>query len=321
MTDSFLIDVNHVTHRYGSLTALDDVTFQVPSGSMFGLLGPNGGGKSTLFKIFSTQLLPSAGNISISGLNLYDNPDEIRNRLAVVFQHPSIDTKLTVRENLRHHGWLYGLRGRDLSDRIAEILRRFTLKTRAGDRVETLSGGMRRKVEIAKGVLSRPEILLMDEPSTGLDPGARRDLWELIRELNRNDSITIVVTTHLMDEAENCDTIGILDQGHLVTIGSPGELKKSVGSQVIEIQTDHVDGVISFLKTQYAADFTTLENKVLFEHRRGHELIPELMEALASEVSGIAVRQPTLEDVFIHYTGRRFEEPTENRLGMTNDQS
>jgi len=308
MNSSPIIAVSHITHRYDSVVALDDVSFLVQPGEIFGLLGPNGGGKSTLFRILSTIMLPSSGELSMGGVDVKGSPEAARTQFAVIFQHPSVDEKLTVRENLRHHGWCYGLGGKALQNRIEDLLSRFKLTERAGDRVETLSGGMRRKVEIAKGLLSNPDIIMMDEPSTGLDPGARKDLWEMITTLNQDEKITFVVTTHLMDEAEHCHKVGILDQGNLLTYGPPSELKSDVGGELIEIQAADPGAVRDMLEQDYDIHANILDDALYFEQSDGHNLIPELMEVLHGHIQGISVRKPTLDDVFVYFTGHRFEE-------------
>lgn len=208
MEEAQILSVKNISHRYDRILALDDVSFSVHRGEIFGLLGPNGGGKSTLFKIIATRLLPSDGNATIDGLDILTESNHVRRKLAIVFQFPSIDEHLTVYENLKFHGMLFGISSDELSQRINEFLSKLGISERKNDLVKNLSGGMRRKVEIAKGLLSRPKIVLMDEPGTGLDPGARTDLWDIIRKLNENLGITFLITTHLMEEAENCHRIG-----------------------------------------------------------------------------------------------------------------
>ncbi|MCF7805865.1 MAG: ABC transporter ATP-binding protein [Candidatus Marinimicrobia bacterium] len=318
MNPAPVIRVSHVTHRYDTLTALDDVSFTVDKGEIYGLLGPNGGGKSTLFKILSTNMLPSSGELSMAGIDLKEEPDAARSRFAVIFQHPSLDDKLSVYENLRHHGWCHGLSGEKLKEQIRRLLEQLGLSDRNGDRVEDLSGGMRRKTEIAKGLLTKPQIIFMDEPSTGLDPGARRNLWDIIKKLNQEQGITFVVTTHLMDEAEHCDSIGILDRGEIVVRGKPEPLKAEIGSELVEIQTDQSESVRDVLHSEYDIDSDSVDGTILFERADGHSLIPELMEKLSGKIQGIAVRQPTLDDVFLHFTGHRFEEG-ENQSGDVSD--
>ena len=230
------VEVLGLGYRYGDRRALGEVTFSVSRREIFGLLGPNGSGKTTLFKILSTLMPAAEGRASVLGHDLAREPGPVRKRLGVVFQHPSLDPKLTVQENLIHHGHLYGLSGGALRSRARALLDRFDLGDRARDRAEKLSGGLKRRVELAKALLPRPELLLLDEPSTGLDPGARREFSAHLEQLRRQEGVTALLTTHLMDEAECSDRVGILDQGHLVALGAPDELKRRVGGDVVVIR-------------------------------------------------------------------------------------
>ncbi len=226
-----------LTHRYGDRLALDDVSLRVAPREIFGLLGPNGGGKTTLFRILSTLVRPTSGTASILGLDLLRDTTALRARIGVVFQAPSLDKKLRVRENLAHQGHLYGLSGAALHERIDHLLIEFNLRDRARDLVETLSGGLQRRVEIAKSLLHRPELLLLDEPSTGLDPGARIDLWQTLYRLRDQQNVTVLLTTHLMEEAERCDRVAIIDQGRIVAEGTPEELRAEIGGDVISARS------------------------------------------------------------------------------------
>jgi ABC-2 type transport system ATP-binding protein len=277
------------------------------------LLGPNGGGKTTLFRILSTAILPQSGNASIFGISTADQPAAVRRAIGVVFQAPSLDKKLTAAENLWHHGHLYGMRGGTLRGRIAEMLAWMDLSDRASDRVQTLSGGMQRRVELAKGLLHRPRLLLMDEPSTGLDPGARRDLWAYLRQARQRDGITILLTTHLMDEAEQCDRVGILHQGELVAMDSPQSLTRAVGDEVITLEARDAGRLAQALQSRLGIDCTVFENSIRMQRPRGHELVAQLYREFPEEIRAVTVRNPTLEDVFIHHTGRSFWEVDEPR--------
>src|SRR5882757_4530497 len=230
---SAAIDASGLGFRYGEREALSDVSFAVARGEIFAFLGPNGGGKSTLFKLLSTLTPIQSGSARILGHNLAGETTWVRRRLGVVFQHPGLDGKLTVAENLAHHGHLYGITGKRLRERSTAMLELLRLTPRSRDLVETLSGGLQRRVELAKALLHEPELLLLDEPSTGLDPAARREFFNLLSRLRESDRVTIVLTTHHMEEAERCDRIGILDQGRLAAIAPPGELKQRVGGDVM----------------------------------------------------------------------------------------
>ncbi len=228
-----------LTHDYGTRLALDHLSFSVAPAQIFGLLGPNGSGKTTLFRILSTLMVPSGGTATIGGFDVATQPGAVRQQTGIVFQARSLDIKLTVEENLRHAGHLYGLSGKALRARIADVLARVALTDRAKEYVETLSGGMQRRVELAKGLIHSPSVLLLDEPSTGLDPGARLDLWQYLRTLRDDEGVTVLVTTHLMEEAEYCDRLAILSEGKLVALGSPEELKSTIGGDVVLFETDN----------------------------------------------------------------------------------
>ncbi len=234
-----VISVQDLVHRYDDRLALNGVSFDVRPAELFGLLGPNGSGKTTLFRVLSTLMIPTGGRALILGHDAARDPNSLRRQIGVVFQAQSIDLKLTAAENLWHQGHLYGLRGTLLKLRIAEMLARVGLAERAQEKAETFSGGMQRRLELAKGLLHHPSVLLLDEPTTGLDPGARRDLWQYLHILRDEEQVTVIVTTHLMEEAERCDRLAILNEGKLVALGTPLELKHEIGGDVIWIEASH----------------------------------------------------------------------------------
>jgi len=287
---------------------LSGIRFSVHAGEIFGLLGPNGGGKTTLFRILSTGLVPTSGKARLFGSDVVADPAAVRRRIGVVFQNPSLDKKLTVRENLLHHGHLYGLKGSPLQERIEEQLRHLSLTDRADDFVEHLSGGLQRRVEIAKGLLHHPQLLIMDEPSTGLDPGARRDMWDYLFELKKG-GITVLLTTHLMEEGEKCDRLAILNLGHLVAIGTPAALKSKIGGDVISIQTPQSTLLCEQLRQKFGGTPVALDGTVRIERQEGHKFIPQLVESFPGLIEAVTVGKPTLEDVFIHETGHEFWRP------------
>jgi ABC-2 type transport system ATP-binding protein len=299
------IQVTDLRHSYGKREALKGVSFTVNEGEIFALLGPNGSGKTTMFRILSTLMLPTCGRALIAGLDAATQPDEVRRRIGVVFQSPSVDLKLTAAENLWHQGHLYGLVGTALKIRIREMLERVGLADRAGDRVETFSGGMRRRVELAKGLLHRPSVLLLDEPTTGLDPGARRDLWQYLHELRTHERVSIIVTTHLMEEAERCDRLAIMNLGQLVALGTPAELRSQIGGDVVLLGSPDACSLALGLEKRFGITATVLDDKVRLERKDGHKFVAELMEAFPGEIDSISVSKPTLEDVFIDRTGHR----------------
>jgi len=301
-----VVRVVDLTHDYGERRALSGVTFDVAAGEIFALLGPNGSGKTTLFRILATLIRPGGGRAAVLGRDVAREPDAVRRLIGVVFQSPALDRRLTVAENLRLQGRLYGLRGAGLAQAVREMLDRARLADRAGDRVEVLSGGLRRRAEIAKGLMHRPPLLLLDEPSTGLDPGARRDLWEHLRGLRDRDGATVLFTTHLMDEAEGADRLAILSDGGLVASGSPGSLKAAIGGDVIVIAARDPAGLREPLETRFGVRAAVIDGALRVELPRGHELIPRIVEAFAGRIDAITLGRPTLLDVFEQRTGRRF---------------
>jgi ABC-2 type transport system ATP-binding protein len=300
-----VIEVDGLRRSYGEREALAGLSFTVGDGELFALLGPNGGGKSTLFRILATILPPTAGTARVLGFDVRTEPHEVRRRIGVVFQHASIDGKLTVEENLRHHGHLYGLRGRPLGERIDALLERFGLVERRHDLVERLSGGLARRAELAKGLLPRPALLLLDEPSTGLDPGARRDLLAYLRELRDADGMTIVITTHYLEEAERCDRVGVIDRGRLVALDAPAALTAAVGGDVVVVQPTNVDALHDKILARFGLEGVRVDGTLRLEHARGHELVRDLVNAFPEDVHSITFGKPTLEDVFVRLTGRR----------------
>ncbi len=313
-----LVEVDGLSRSYGDRLALDGVSFDVADGELFALLGPNGGGKSTLFKLLSTLIPPSAGTFRVDGLSPARDLRGLRRRLGVVFQSPSLDRKLTVLENLLVHGAVLGLGGAPLRARAGELLERMGVADRAADRVETLSGGLARRVEIAKALLHAPRVLLLDEPSTGLDPLARRSLRALLREL-AGGGTTVLLTTHLFDEAEEAGRIGLLDRGRLVALGRPADLKRDVGGEVLVLATESADDA-----SRLAADVATaldaradarapsrrvgaLGATVRIESPDAPSLVPSLSAAFAGRFRSLSLGAPSLEDVFVDRTGHPFD--------------
>ncbi len=299
---------SELTHRYGERLALDRVSLTIAPREIFGLLGPNGGGKTTLFRILSTLVRPTSGSASILGLDLFRDTTELRRRIGVVFQAPSLDKKLRVRENLAHQGRLYGLAGAALRERIDHLLLEFNLKDRAHDLVETLSGGLQRRVEIAKSLLHRPEFLLLDEPSTGLDPGARIDLWQTLYRLRDQQGVTVLLTTHLMEEAERCDRVAIIDEGKIVASGAPDALRAEIGGEVISAQAKDATSLGERIMQSLGVEVSVLNDEVRIEQPDGAAFISRLAAAFPGEIDSITLAKPTLEDVFIARTGKRLSD-------------
>jgi ABC-2 type transport system ATP-binding protein len=301
--------LDDLTHSYGERLALDHLSFEVRAGEIFGMLGPNGSGKTTLFRILSTLMTPTGGRATIQGFDVARDPNKVRQQIGIVFQARSVDLKLTVAENLKHQGHLYGLSGARLRHRTDEVLGRVGLLDRKRDFVETLSGGMQRRVELAKGLIHSPAILLLDEPSTGLDPGARRDLWQYLATLRDEEGVAVLVTTHLMEEAEHCDRLAILSEGKLVALGSPIELKSQIGGDVVLFETKDSDTAQTLslrLSQRFDVEASVLGNSVRLEHNQGHRFVASVVESFPGMIEAVSVAKPSLEDVFIRRTGHRF---------------
>jgi len=302
------ITIEAVSFRYGERLALNDVSFEVRSGEIFALLGPNGGGKTTLFKLLSTLNAPQDGTIRVAGYDVTTHRADVRRAIGVVFQHPSLDDKLSVRENLVHQGHLYGLNGNGLRQRIDELLDLFQLSNRARDKVENLSGGLARRVDLAKGLLHQPRVLLLDEPSTGLDPQARFDFWKHLDRCRREQNLTVLMTTHYMSEADRCDRVGIIDQGKLVVVGAPDKLKSEISGECLHVESQDPHALARDIADKFDTRADVVDERVRIERERAHTFIPELVEAFPDRIRAVSLTQPTLEEVFVHHTGRRFEE-------------
>ena len=300
------IRLENLSHSYGRRQALRELSLAIASGEIFVFLGPNGGGKTTLFRVLSTLIPQQSGTVEILGLNLRRNTIEIRRRIGVVFQAPSLDRKLTVAENIHQQAALYGLFGAELRRRRDELLDQFALQDRASERVEKLSGGLRRRVELAKGMIHRPELLLLDEPSTGLDPGARADLWEYLQRARQESGVTIVLTTHLLEEADRADRIAILNEGRLVALDTPDALRSSVGGDLIVIESPAAEELAAGLRSRLSLPAQVVEGTVRLETPEGHQWVARIVEEFPGSVGAIRLGKPTLEDVFIARTGHRF---------------
>lgn len=307
LTDSdSRIEVENLSHAYRQRQALDNVSFDVSSGEVFGLLGPNGSGKTTLFKILSTLMPVTSGTVRLLGHDLSTEVKAIRNLLGVVFQHPGLDAKLTVVENLRHHGHLYGLAGKTLHHRIAELLERFGVSDRAKERVEILSGGLQRRVEIAKALLHSPRVLLLDEPTSGLDVTARRQFSDYLGAIAQTENILVLLTTHLLEDAEACNRVGILDMGRLVALGTPDELKAQVGGDVIRIESTDNETLGTAIAEKFGVSTLSADNQLRIACEHGHEFVRDVVAAFPNEIQSVRLGKPTLEDVFVKLTGNPF---------------
>jgi ABC-2 type transport system ATP-binding protein len=300
------ISVDRLSYAYGARQALDAVTIRVSTSEIFAFVGPNGSGKSTLFRILSTLISPQSGQVQIVGNDIVRQQSVVRRMIGVVFQSPSLDKKLTVAENIRFQAILYGLSGNELSGRLNDMMVRLGVMDRANDYAETLSGGLRRRVELAKGMIHRPHVLLLDEPSTGLDPAARSDLWKCLDQFRNDLGMTIVLTTHLLEEAERADRVAILAAGKLVALGTPRELTQSVGGDTITIEADHPDDLADRVSNRFGCPAKVVDKRVRLERPDGYSWVSRIVTEFPDDVRSIRVGKPTLEDVFIAKTGHKF---------------
>ncbi len=299
------VDVEAVSHRYGTHEALRGLTLRVEQGEVFALLGPNGSGKTTLFRLLSTLARLQSGRISLFGHSVASETALVRSSLGIVFQSPSLDRKLTVLENIRCQAALYGLSGTALATRIDEVARQLGIQDRLQSKAEDLSGGLKRRVELAKGILHRPRLLLMDEPSTGLDPASRLDMWHTIKELQRTSGVTVLLTTHLLEEADKADRIAIMHQGSTVAVGRPRDLRQELGEQVLSISTSEQVDVMAWLVGQ-AINAKQVDQQIRVVGAQAANLVAPLAKEFGERIQTLTLGQPSLEDVFVARTGHRF---------------
>ena len=300
----FSLEATDVSHRYGSTQALSHVDLKIPTGCLFGLLGPNGSGKTTLFRLLATLLPLQSGKVTIAGLDLQTQPSGIRRQLGITFQSPALDGRLTVEENLKCHGRIYGIGATLTQSRINELLELFELADRRRTIAGKLSGGLRRRVELAKGLLHRPQLLLLDEPSTGLDPAARRQFWDLIHDQKQREGTTVIVTTHLMEEAEGCEQLLLLDKGHVICEGSPQELQASLNGDRLTLRLRPSSDIQSTVEAFLNAEGRPLGDRLCFRITDASGALQRTMARFGEEILSAEVARPTLEDVFLEKTGR-----------------
>ncbi len=318
-----MIRIQHLTHIYpGSRkttprTAISDLTLSVAEGEFCILSGPNGSGKSTLFRILCGMTLPSAGKIQVAGHDLLKEPARARTQMAVVFQSPAVDKHLTVAENLRLHADLYGLKGRDLAQRLDEALAWTDLKDRLPDKVDTLSGGLARQVELAKCLLTRPKILLLDEPTTGLDPSSRRNFVTALHNLQRGRKMTVLMTSHIFSEADDADRVAIMKGGRLLALDSPQMLKAGLGREMVVVQSRNPESLEARIRADLQLRTRRHGDEIRLEETDNGTSLPVLEDLLTryrAEIDSIAIKQPALEDVFIHLTGKSAQEVESEQL-------
>ncbi|HZD69117.1 MAG TPA: ATP-binding cassette domain-containing protein [Actinomycetes bacterium] len=290
--------------RFDELEAVRGVTFTVAPGEVFGFLGPNGAGKSTTISMLCTLLRPSGGRARVAGFDVTTQQAEVRRRIGLVFQDTTLDDYLTAEENLRFHAELYGVPRSSVGARLDRVLDLVGLAERRASVVRTFSGGMKRRLEIARGLLHSPRVLFLDEPTIGLDPQTRSQIWAYLDELRRREAITMFLTTHYMEEAENCDRIAIIDNGEIVVEGTPDQLKASVGKDRVALRSDDDRAAIASLRERFGLEATVSEGAVTFHVGGGEEFVPRLFAELGVPIRAISVARPTLDDVFMRYTGR-----------------
>src|SRR5437764_8655292 len=306
------IAVHNLVKNYDEVQAVRGVDFEVAAGEVFGFLGPNGAGKTTTINMLCTLVKPTAGSASVAGHDVVKARDDVRRNIGLVFQDPTLDNYLTAVQNLRLHAELYGLDRKLVSPRMRQVLTMVGLWERKDATVGTFSGGMRRRLEIARGLMHSPRVLFLDEPTIGLDPQTRRSIWTYIRELKHREESTIFMTTHYMDEAEWCDRIAIMDHGEIVALDAPGKLKAGVGADRVMIHTDDDEAAISALSERFGIEARISAGAVVFGVLGGEEFVPRLFAELGVQIKSVSVSRPTLDDVFMSYTGTTIRDAEED---------
>ncbi|HTX31204.1 MAG TPA: ATP-binding cassette domain-containing protein [Solirubrobacteraceae bacterium] len=306
------ISVDHLVKTFGEVEAVKGVDFQVAPGEVFGFLGPNGAGKTTTINMLCTLVKPTSGSATVAGHDVVSERDDVRRHIGLVFQDPTLDVYLTAAQNLNLHAELYGIQRDLVEPRARQVLTMVGLWERKDTAVGTFSGGMRRRLEIARGLMHSPRVLFLDEPTIGLDPQTRRSIWSYIAELKQREEITIFMTTHYMDEAEWCDRIAIMDHGEIVALDSPATLKESVGTDRVMIHTEDNDRATAELLERFGIEAKEVEGAVAFGVPGGEEFVPRLFSELDVPIRSISVSRPTLDDVFMSYTGTTIRDAEED---------
>ena len=298
-----VIEIQKLVKKYGDIEAVRGIDLVVEQGEVFGFLGPNGAGKTTTISILCTLLRPTGGAAQVAGIDVARDPAAVRSRIGLVFQDPSLDDQLTARENLDLHGRIYRVPSALRRQRIDELLEVVELKDRASSLVRTFSGGMKRRLEIARGVLHHPQILFLDEPTLGLDPQTRKHIWDYLNELRRREGVTLFMTTHYMDEAEFCDRIAIIDQGRIVALGTPTELKGKIGGDVITLQVSDVPAAAREVEQRFGIAPLSANGTLRIEVPDGASFLPRLVRELPMRIDSVSLSRPSLDDVFLKLTG------------------
>lgn len=298
--------VSNLVHEYEGRPALKGIRFEVEEGQFFGILGPNGGGKSTTFRILATLLTPTSGHASVCGHDVVSDRDAVRRHIGVAFQAPALDVKLTVRENMMHHGHLYGMSGADLQRRIDESLGGIGLRDRSGDLVEKLSGGLRRRIELAKALMPQPSVLMLDEPTVGLDPRARDEFWKLVQDLRARTGMTVLATTHLLEEGSACDRIAILDEGRIVALDSPSVLCGQISGEIVTLYGRGIVERADLITQTLGLGVETQGDALRLIADDGTETVARVRELFGDTIDSVSIARPTLSDVFRERTGHAF---------------
>jgi ABC-2 type transport system ATP-binding protein len=314
------IEVEHLVKTYGEVEAVRDVSFTVPPGEVFGFLGPNGAGKSTTIKMLCTLSRPTSGTAHVNGFDVVTQRDDVRRHIGLVFQDPTLDVQLTAEQNLRLHAELYGIEAGVIGARMDQMLEMVGLADRRDHRVIAFSGGMKRRLEIARGLMHSPRVLFLDEPTIGLDPQTRSSIWSYIRALQEAEGTTIFMTTHYMDEAEFCDRIAIMDRGEIVVLDTPEKLKAGVGADRVVLGTADDDAALAALGDRFGIEASVAEGAVTFHVANGEAFVPRLFAELDVPITSVAVSRPTLDDVFMRYTGTTIRDAETGGVGDLNRQ-
>ena len=302
------VSVENLVKKYGSFKAVDSISFDVQPGEVFGFLGPNGAGKTTTINVLCTLLRLTAGRAEVAGYDVQREPDRVRRSIGLIFQDPTLDVQLTAQENLDFHAAVYDVPRAQARQRGEQLLRMVELWDRRKELVRSFSGGMRRRLEIARGLLHSPKVLFLDEPTIGLDPQTRRHIWEYILGLRQSEALTLFLTTHYMDEAEYCDRIAIIDQGKIVAVDTPSNLKAMVGGDIVTVRTTDNERAAEEIQRRFEVDVQRPDGQLHLEVERGEEFIPSLVRELSVPISSISLNRPTLDDVFLKLTGRAIRE-------------
>src|SRR3954471_4414110 len=306
------IEVRDLKKSFGDVEAVRGVSFAVAPGEVFGFLGPNGAGKTTTINMLCTLARPTSGAAFVAGYDSVSERDDVRRHIGLVFQDQTLDGYLTAEQNLRLHAELYGVESALVPARMEQVLRMVGLWERKDGGVMTFSGGMRRRLEIARGLMHSPRVLFLDEPTIGLDPQTRSSIWSYIGELQEREEITIFMTTHYMDEAEFCDRIAIMDQGEIVALDTPAALKAQVGADRVRIETPDNDGAIAAIKDAFGIEATISEGAVAFYVTEGAQFVPRLFSELDVPITSVSVSRPSLDDVFMTFTGKTIRDAEED---------